>query len=381
METKPVLYGGRYKLKYRGTECLNCGYQLDITDRYCPKCSQANSTKKLTLKDFIEEFFHSIIDYDARLLRTVKALMLRPGVITLEYVAGKRVSYSNPFRFLLSLAFIYFLLVSLSGDFTQLDRFSVDQSETPGVPGIPNFEIQEPRIGKEGLKGLDSADLKVLESLDSVNIKEKFNKATHLKDSTIMADPKAYVETAEGGFLSRAGTKMDAFMTVINRDTLFTFEEAVERYEFEDSRENRLAFRTAASLNRVKKQPGTFLSDLISRLPFATFFFLPIFSVFITLAYIRKKYTYTDNLVFSFHIQSLFFILLIIGYLMDSLIGLDIYWLCFIAFAVYLFAAMRRFYKQGVFKTIIKYLFLNTIFFILAFMAAIAFILGSAVTY
>ena len=52
---------GRYELKFRGVECLNCGHPLDISDKYCPNCSQANSTKKLTIKDFIDEFFSGLI--------------------------------------------------------------------------------------------------------------------------------------------------------------------------------------------------------------------------------------------------------------------------------------------------------------------------------
>ena len=112
METKPARRATRYKLMYRGTQCLNCGHPLDMSDRYCPNCSQLNSSKKLSLKDFAEEFLGSIIDYDSRLLRTVSALLLRPGRISLDYVAGKRVTYTNPFRFLLSLAIIYFLLDS-----------------------------------------------------------------------------------------------------------------------------------------------------------------------------------------------------------------------------------------------------------------------------
>ncbi len=98
----------RYKLKYRGVDCLNCGHPLDLSDKYCPNCSQANSTKKLTLLDFFEEFFSNYFSYDSKLWQTLAALLLKPGKITREYIAGKRLSYTNPFRFLLSLSIIYF---------------------------------------------------------------------------------------------------------------------------------------------------------------------------------------------------------------------------------------------------------------------------------
>ena len=46
---------GRKDLKYRGTECINCETPLDISEKYCHHCGQLNSTKKLEIKDFIEE--------------------------------------------------------------------------------------------------------------------------------------------------------------------------------------------------------------------------------------------------------------------------------------------------------------------------------------
>jgi len=42
--------------KYRGTHCINCETSLDVSEKYCHHCGQLNSTKKLTIKDFIEEF-------------------------------------------------------------------------------------------------------------------------------------------------------------------------------------------------------------------------------------------------------------------------------------------------------------------------------------
>ena len=120
---------GRYPLKYRGTQCLNCGHSLDISDKYCPQCSQANSTKKLSMKDFFDEFFSNLFNVDSKLLTTLKALVLRPGRITVDYVNGKRMSYTNPFRFLLSLAIVYFLMINYTGNYKDLDRWGVKNAD------------------------------------------------------------------------------------------------------------------------------------------------------------------------------------------------------------------------------------------------------------
>lgn len=94
-----------------------------MSAKFCPNCSQANSTKKLSLKDFFDEFFASFISYDPKLLKTLSALLLKPGKITRDYINGKRVSYTNPFRFLLSLAIVYFLIINFTGNFSKWDKY------------------------------------------------------------------------------------------------------------------------------------------------------------------------------------------------------------------------------------------------------------------
>ena len=111
--TKSVSQKSRKHFKYRSNECLNCGQPLDLSDVYCPYCSQLNSTKALSLKDFIGEFVNSIVSYDSRLRYTVFDLLFRPGRITRNYVEGQRLKYANPFRFFLSVSIIYFILFGI----------------------------------------------------------------------------------------------------------------------------------------------------------------------------------------------------------------------------------------------------------------------------
>jgi len=364
---------GRFQLKYRGTECLNCQHPLDISDRYCPNCAQANSIKKVTIKDFLDEFFSNVISYDSRLFRTLSSMIMRPGIITREYIAGRRMRYTNPFRFMLSLAIIYFLMLGLSGDFRELDRYGNRNESLTFDPGqVINLALDEPSSERE----------EALQILDSVDLSGKINEFRNRRDSLIVHDPKGYFEKiTDSSRLERLTKKHQFFSTLLGRDSIFSFREAMEKYGVQSSMENKISFSTAGSTLKVVRQPGSFVNSLISGLPFATFFFLPVFALFIVMVYIRKKYTYTDNLIFSFHNQTLLFILLIISFLIDAIFNISTAWLALMVFAFYLYKAMRNFYGQGRFKTIIKYVFLNTIFFILAGIAGLIFILASAFTY
>jgi len=422
METTPVKHGGRYRLKYRGTECLNCGHPLELSDRYCPNCSQANSVKHLTIRDFLDELFEDMVRFDTRLVRTLQTMLWRPGRVSSDFIAGKRKTYANPFRLLLSVAFIYFLLLSVTGDYDSYDRryggtFSEQLSRIPdlnvnlddegkeavnALQGLDSVQFRE--LEKLGIKGLDSTGLARLDSLittgrvDSLGIKGfdsldlKGLKNLSLKktvkdkmavnDSAILANPRAYLDSIRGdGTIGRTLEKAAFFLTLIEKDSVYSYEEAVEKHKLPDRNEDQIAFGIAESWDHLNRQPGSFLNEFLSTVPFAIFAFLPFFTIFLSLVYIRKKFTYTDNLVFSFYSQSLLFILLIVSFLIDLIFGtVTIGWFILI-FAIYLYLSMRRFYGQGWFKTTIKYFFLNTIFIIMASVAALIFLVGSTFTY
>ena len=113
---------GRFLKEYRGNECLNCGVPLDLIDKYCHHCGQTNTTKKLSFKDFFNEFFASIFSYDSRLRHTIITLLFYPGKISKEYIKGKRIRYANPFRFYLSVSIIFFIINSLFIDFDSISN-------------------------------------------------------------------------------------------------------------------------------------------------------------------------------------------------------------------------------------------------------------------
>lgn len=410
METTPVKHGGRYKLQYRGTECPNCGHPLELSDRYCPSCSQANSTKHLTIKDFFDEFFADLVNFDTRLVRTLYTLLWKPGRISKDFIAGKRMSYVNPFRLLLSLAIIYFLMLSFTGDFDRYDRYGrslsgnidlipdgwnvdldmddqeeqellnlMDSISSQELDSADRVKLENLQIkGLEGLKALDSLNLT---GKDSLSLKQTVKNAKERRDSLKLANPRAYFDSIKGGWLNRTLKKADFFITIIDKDSTYSYEEAVDKHGLPANMENQFAFGVADSIDHLNRQPGSFLKEFISTVPFAIFLFLPLFTVFLRLVYIRKNYNYTDNLVFSFYTQALFFILLIVSFLIDQIFGTSSIGWFILIFALYLFLGMRRFYGQGWFKTTVKYIFLNTVFIILASVAAMVFLIGSALTY
>jgi Protein of unknown function (DUF3667) len=94
------------------THCANCGAAL--ADRYCGRCGQ-DSHVSLSFGHFFHEFAEGMFHVDSSFWRTLRALVTRPGLLTEQYLAGKRRAYSPPFRSYLVISIAYFIVASFFG--------------------------------------------------------------------------------------------------------------------------------------------------------------------------------------------------------------------------------------------------------------------------
>jgi hypothetical protein len=91
--------------------CKNCDAML--LGRFCANCSQAADVHVPTTRELLHELLEGITHSDSRLWRTLTTLWFKPGKLTEEFVAGRRVAYLPPFRLYLVLSILFFLLASL----------------------------------------------------------------------------------------------------------------------------------------------------------------------------------------------------------------------------------------------------------------------------
>ena len=118
---------------------------------------------------------------------------------------------------------------------------------------------------------------------------------------------------------------------------------------------------------------------MISYVSISLFIFLPLFTLFLKLFYSRRKFTYVEHLIFVFHTQTVFFLLLTIFYIIDYAKHPQyISGVFLLLFLMYLYLAMKRFYKQGSLKTFIKFLLVNWVFL---FISVIGSILVTLITF
>lgn len=371
--------------QYRGSKCLNCDTPLEEIDKYCHQCGQLNSTKRLAFSDFFEEFFANLISYDNRIWRTISAIIFRPGKITSDYCDGKKVRYTNPFRFFLSVSIVFFLLLQLSIKLDPERMEPVNISRTDNTQGAFNLKIDSTVQNKQDL--IDQ--LKEIE--DSIghsgSLLQKFivSKAVEEmeQDSTaVTLDETSFVtqEVLDSmSFVKRYATQIENYANYYDSHRQLKPAAALEQLGHNVNKSNVFRYRKASKFQDLLSNPVAVLDILLPKIPLFLFFFAPALSLVFWLLYARRDFSYMEHMVFNFHLFT--FIFLTLYFQLAELILLNTSLISGIFFTIigplYLYKAMRKFYSQSRIKTILKFLIINFVFLILLLISSSLFIVLS----
>lgn len=305
--------------------CLNCG--TVVIGKYCHVCGQENVEPKETVWQLVSHFFTDITHFDGKFFTSIKDLILKPGFLSKEYAKGKRVSYLNPVRMYLFTSFIFFLVF--------FSLYKVDENSV-------NIGINKNNIDK-----MDSAKLNELSSqinngkpLTKEEIKNKID------SSGISFTTTKYTSKEEYNSVLKAGLKKDNWF-----ERMITYKgiELNEKYH-----------------NNKRLVITTLLDRMQHSIPQMLFVLLPLFALFLKLLYIRhKNFYYTDHAIFTIHFYIFVFIEMLLIFIIskiNTITGMG--WLKYLNLTLvfilffYLYKAMRNFYRQSRFKTILKYFLL-----------------------
>jgi hypothetical protein len=271
----------------------------------------------------IAEALEDELTVDRRLPRTLHALFLKPGQLTVEYVNGRIVRYIRPFRLYLVSSVIFFLLLSFTS--LRLVRGAdLDPGARPQPPAADTTAITEP----------EPEDTTVVDAAASSPPGEDGDPMAFLDDVNIRLGHPALD--------SAAAAKIRQLRRMEPR-------QAVERL----------------------------VSDFIGYVPTIMFLLLPLFAGLLKLLYIRRRRFYAEHFIFLLHthafIYLLFTVLLVagmVGWARGWAFALMLGWML-----VYAYLGMRRVYGQGHVKTFAKLWILGWMYFwILSVTVPLAFI-------
>lgn len=98
--------------------CVECG--AGVSSRYCPECGEAAARHDYSLKHVAEEALEAVAHVDGRVFSTFRRLVLEPGLLAKNFLAGRRKSQMGPVQLFLICNVLYFFMqpFSMAAPFT-----------------------------------------------------------------------------------------------------------------------------------------------------------------------------------------------------------------------------------------------------------------------
>ncbi len=371
--------------------CQNCGYPLRGDENFCPYCGQKNNIRPLSIKNYVHNLLNNFLNFDNRIWQTIIHLIKYPAKVPLDYIQGKRVRYSNPFRFLVQISIVYFLLSGVIDRFFQIDNRGFIRIKEAKEKSKTQNEIKNIFFRK-----LDSIDRQkhFTELLDKpeLTLQQKDSIVQNLlqQKNLRMLIPERYLEYDQGNlemetawapsFMASYIKNKNISYTYYPRlvDNKQTFEKLsvfnkilklfglVDQYPYNEMNEkeiihhlgiqnnlrNKIAILVPQRIMMLLKKPESrdaYKRAITSKITLGLFFVLPLYGLFVYLLYYKQGYSYTETLVFIFYLQSIYFIILLIELLFILLpdgINLIVSLLAEFWFIYFLINNFKAFYRQ-----------------------------------
>ncbi len=273
----------------------------------------------------VAELVRETFDLDSRLSRTLGKLLFRPGELAVEFSRNRRASYVSPIRLYLFVSILFFFLLSIT---TDVVIAPVDKAE----------------VTRE-LESVTETDVDHL--LRQLDVEQRQKVAQILEKPETSLARLALLQLAKG-----VGDRSEEL-------------EAVEVYVF-------------GRLVDAIYEPASLLDQLVDNLPVAIFIMLPVYALLLKIFYVGRHRYYVENLVFATHLHTFVFILFTLLLLLPDqpsvgFLGTATTWLATLLWlwlALYHYLALKRYFGDSHFATLLKFSGLMFVYAVLLLPAA-----------
>lgn len=378
--------------------CQNCGTPL--LGEHCYRCGQPVRGLVRHFSSFMGDLLDTVFEIDGRIVQTVGPLLLRPGYLSTEYFAGRRVRYVSPVRL--------FVFLSLLAFFTAQYGFDLDaKGETPAAAttnatGL-NFDTGSLAAARtdaeltarrdEALAQIAKAKAEtaavpglaeVLAAAEREVLAAADRRQQQLRDAR--ADPTkpgATPAPADGPRKPRISFGNQPWDAKTNPVSIPWLPAAA------NARINAWAARGERNIARIQEDPNQLKDAVLSALPSTLFVLMPLFALLLKITLVFKRRLYMEHLIVALHSHAFLFaalfLLVVFGQLADSpwhwlavpagwLEGAVALWM-----PVYLLLMQKRVYGQGWLLTLWNYAWLGFWYLILLSLGITATLLFSLV--
>ncbi|WHI50878.1 DUF3667 domain-containing protein [Microbulbifer sp. MLAF003] len=126
--------------------CANC--QTELLGPHCYSCGQPIKGMVRHFSSIIGDLFDTLLALDSRIWKTLPSLLFKPGFLTTEYFAGRRVRYVSPVRLFIFLCVTTFFVVRMSSDWSI--NFGADSSSSKEAVNIAEKSKRRPGYSGAG---------------------------------------------------------------------------------------------------------------------------------------------------------------------------------------------------------------------------------------
>ncbi|MGZ5202202.1 MAG: DUF3667 domain-containing protein [Telluria sp.] len=308
------------------THCLNC--DTAVNANFCPHCGQDTAAHMPSAGEFLHEFVGHYVALENKLLKTLALLLFKPGRLTREYLAGKRVRYVLPLRLYLTLSVIFFAMVKW-----ETHHFDDQLAK-------PNVTVQQQKVDE---KNLDQAKADLAQAGKDAGAAggAAISAGEKVIDKVKQKAAQAKQKRAEGG-------EHVGFVDLDEHDRAWIAQHVSPGIADKVARFNKLS---------SEEQWREAEAALFEFAPYAIFAMMPVFALYLKLLYLGSGRLYGEHLLFALHTNAFAFLVLILMMLVPSFIpyvhGALWLWLTF-----YLPTAMRKVYGGSRMATWVRWMVL-----------------------
>ncbi|MHC2993723.1 hypothetical protein OB13_19870, partial [Pontibacter sp. HJ8] len=244
----------------------------------------------------VAEFFEGTLHFDTKVWHTLKYLILKPGLLTEKFIVGQRASYVPPFRLYVFVSLVFFFVLALTSE--NIVHFDASEKGNTGAqPALPGITLNA-NLADSVAAIADSVKLKKLQDMAAGS--------EELKDLQVELEGDKRFAMVEEKFSKFASND----------------EEATQK--------------------------------LLKNISFMMFLLMPFFALLLYLFYWKQGRNYVEHLMFSIHLHTFYFILLILAFLVKAALpALEFEGIVIVLMVLYLFLALHRVYRQSYPRTLL----------------------------
>ncbi|AWH52489.1 hypothetical protein C1924_04520 [Stenotrophomonas sp. ESTM1D_MKCIP4_1] len=345
--------------------CENCAVTLH--GHYCHHCGQSAHNPLKHVGHAIEEVFESFWHLDGRIFRTLRDLWI-PGRIALNYLKGHRVSYVQPLRLFVILTLFTFFIGKM---FVHVDDFSVGAGGN-SLFGKATTAEQVEAVRAQQMALIDQQAGTANAGASGFAIARAAVNAAAAQRKAELGTPAAAAQPAnddQGTFFNYSinGKPWDADTNPIVLSGL---------PQFANHWLNRRLQNGNANIQRMGGKTDLYMQAILTALPGALFFLMPVFALVLRIAYIPRTMGYLEHLVVALYSHCWLMMVVLATFLVASVshalaspafatLSLWITALLWLSVPVYLLWMQQRVYGGNKVLTLLRYSLIGGVYFFL----------------